>query len=104
MTTEVKDVLDRLLHFHFNNVEEHRGGGPMVQMDKASLREANDLRAAESRATAAEGRVALLEGQVEQAFRDGLAYATNVKLARPEEHDIAWLQSLARARLATGGQ
>lgn len=38
-----------------------------------------------------------LTALVEQAFRDGLAYATNVTLSRPEEYDIAWQQSRIRA-------
>jgi hypothetical protein len=116
MTTEVKDVLDRLLHFHFNNVEEYRGG-PTVQMDKASLREANALfveahnalRAAESRATAAEGRVALLEEERDEQQKIIAAFVQRFELyvgpndMHAGKHDLELL-TLARARLAKGGQ
>lgn len=118
--TEVKDVLDELLHSHFNNVEADRGG-PMVQMDKRLLRKANDLfvaaynalRAAESRATAAEGRVALLEEalrQAEQAIASlpddalGMSEMTTTTSARwPYPIKLELLDHI-RARLAKGGQ
>jgi hypothetical protein len=116
MTTEVKDVLDELLHSHFNNVEADRGG-PMVQMDKRLLREANDLfvaaynalRAAESRATAAEGRVALLEEERDEQQKIIAAFVQRFELyAGPNDmhagkHDLDLL-TLGRARLAKGGQ
>lgn len=45
---------------------------------------------------AAEQRVQKLEALVEQAFRDGLAYGSNVASADP---DLAWQQSRVRAAL-----
>ena len=47
------------------------------------------------RAETAEAALAALRGQIEQAFRDGLTYATNCVGTDPDE---AWRTSQARAR------
>jgi hypothetical protein len=48
-----------------------------------------------------DSRVEAAEALVEQAFRDGLAYGTNVENADP---DLAWQQSRARSSLNHGGK
>lgn len=100
-----KRCLDRLSH----NAGETESGGEVERLTKErdiALRIAADLRrkhplsfkfdmidAAEARAEAAEKRLADL---AEQAFRAGVAYATNCEVT---DVDLAWSQSRVRAAL-----
>jgi hypothetical protein len=70
---------------------------------EAALEEANDtpawdaLKACKAKNERLRTRIAEIEALVERAFRDGIAYASNVSV---KDADLAWEQSQVRAALA----